>query len=197
MNVTARGVVDYCRSRGIASDSLLAAVGIAPSLIAQAGARLEAEQAFALWDQAGRATGDPLIAHRVAGILPFGTYRIADYLLLTGSTPRDSLQKFIRSFPLVNNAFEIYLSASRGAAHLQIHNPFAPEGPSHFYVEFIYSMIFERLRFASGVDWSPKEISFKRSAFHREGTYHPLFRCPVRFNGSENRMTLAKEIADL
>src|SRR5436190_23009540 len=109
-NVTARGVVDYCRSRGIASDGLLSAAGIPPSLIAQAGARLSAEQAFAIWDHAERATGDPFIAQRVADILPFGTYRIADYLLLTGATPRDSLEKFIRSFPLINNAFGMHLS---------------------------------------------------------------------------------------
>jgi AraC-like DNA-binding protein len=196
-NVTARGVVDYCRRRGIASDGLLAAAGIPPSLMVEAGTRLPAEQALALWEQAERATGDPLIAQHVTGILPFGTYRIADYLLLTGATPRDSLQKFIRSFPLVNNAFEMYLSPSRGGAQLQIHSPYAPEGPSHFYVEFIFSMIFSRLRLAAGVDWRPKEVCFAHPASDRVKTHHPVFRCPVRFNGSENRMTLSREIADM
>jgi len=196
-NVTARGVVDYCRSRGIASDGLLSAAGISPSLIAQAGARLSAEQAFALWDEAKRATGDPLIAHHVIGVLPFGTYRIADYLLLTGATPRDSLQKFIRSFPLVNNVFEMHLSASRGAAHLQLHSPYAPEGSAHFYIEFIFSMILARLRLGAGVDWHPKEVCFARPGHHRGATYHPMFGCPVRFNGSENRMILTRESADM
>jgi hypothetical protein len=120
------------------------------SLIAQAGARLSAEQAFALWDQAKRATGDPFIAQHVIGVLPFGTYRIADYLLLTGATPRDSLQKFVRSFPLVNNVFEMHLATWRGGAHLQLHSPYAPDGPSHFYVEFIFSMILARLRLPPG-----------------------------------------------
>jgi len=196
-NVTARGVVDYCRSRGIASEGLLAAAGIAPSLMAQAGARLSAEQAFALWGQAERATRDPLIAQHVIGVLPFGTYRIADYLLLTGATPRDSLQKFIRSFPLVNNAFEMQLSASRSGAHLQLHSPYAPDGPSHFYVEFIFSMIFERLRFAAGVDWRPKEVCFTQPAPEDSGTHHPMFRCPVHFSESENRMTLSRETAEM
>jgi AraC-like DNA-binding protein len=166
-------------------------------LLAQAGTRLSAEQAFALWDEAERATGDPMIAQHVTGILPFGTYRIADYLLLTGATPRDSLQKFIRSFPLVNNAFEIYLSVSRGGVHLQIHSPYEPQGASHFYVEFIFSMILGRLRFAAGADWRPKEVCFVPPAPHGVAIHDPVFRCPVRFNGSENRMTLTRETADM
>jgi AraC-like DNA-binding protein len=196
-NVTARGVVDYCRTRGIASDGLLAAAGISPSLIAQVGSRLSAEQAFALWDEAERATNDPLIAQHVTGILPFGTYRIADYLLLTGATPRDSLQKFIRSFPLVNNAFEVHLSASRGGLHVQIHSPYEPAGASHLYLEFIFSMIFARLRLAAGVDWRPREVCFVHPAPRSAEPYHPVFRCPVRFDESENRMTLTREIADM
>lgn len=78
------------------SDSLLAAAGIAPAQVAVPGSRLSAEQAFALWEEARRATGEPLIAEHVTGLLPFGSHRIADYLLMTGSTPREALQKFIR-----------------------------------------------------------------------------------------------------
>lgn len=196
-NVTPKGVLDFCRSRGIATERLLSAAGVPPALISEPGARLPAEQAFALWDEAERATGDPLIAEHVTEILPFGTYRIADYLLLTGATPRDSLQKFIRSYPLVNGAFEMQLSASRSGMHLQIQSPYAPEGPSHFYVEFIFSMIFARLRFAAGMDWSPKEVCFSHSVPRRIDRYHPMFRCPVRFNNADNRMTLSREIADM
>ena len=196
-NVTARGVVEFCRSRGIAAEGLLAAAGISPVLMSLPGSRLPAEQAFALWDEAERATGDPWIAEHVTSILPFGTYRIADYLLLTGATPRDSLQKFIRSFPLVNGAFEMHLSASRAGAHLQLDSPYAPEGPSHFYVEFIFSMVLARLRFAAGVDWHPKEVCFAHAAPDHPETCRPMFHCPVRFNESENRMTLAKEVADM
>jgi len=196
-NVTSRGVIDFCRSRGIPSDGLLAAAGIRPSLISEPGSRLPAEQVFALWDEAERATDDPLIAEHVSDFLPFGTYRIADYLLLTGATPRDALQKFIRSFPLVNGAFEMQLTTSRAGMNLQIHGPYAPEGPSHFHVEFIFSMIVARLRFAAGADWRPKEICFAHPAPHRMDRYRPMFRCPVLFNGSDNRMTLTREIADM
>jgi len=176
---------------------LLAAAGIAPAQVAVPGSRLSAEQAFALWEEAQRATAEPLIAEHVTALLPFGAYRIADYLLMTGSTPREALQKFIRSFPLVNGAFQLQLSSSGSGTHLELHNPYAPEGSSRFYVEFIFSMIFARLRLAAGVDWSPREICFAHPSPPGIGTYHPTFRCQVRFNESVNRMVLEKDFADI
>jgi AraC-like DNA-binding protein len=196
-NVTPRGVVEYCRSRGVSPEDLLAAAQVPSTLISVPGSRLSAEQAFALWEEASRATSDPLIAEHVIRVLPFGTYRIADYLLLTGATPRDSLKKFIRSFPLVNSAFELQVSTTRGGMHLEICNPYGPEGPSHFYVEFIFSMIFARLRLAAGVDWRPKEICFTHPAPKGMKDYHPTFCCPARFKESMNRMTLEREVADM
>src|SRR6185295_4055857 len=77
------------------------------------------------------------------------------------------------------------------------HSPYAAEGPSHFYVEFIFSMIYARLRFAAGVNWQPKEVCFAHAAPACKGTYQSVFQCPVRFSGSDNRMTLAREIADM
>jgi hypothetical protein len=189
-NVTPRGVIAYCIGRGVPSDSLLAAAGIAPAQVAVPGSRLPAEQAFALWEQAQRATGEPLIAEHVTGLLPFGSYRIADYLLMTGPTPREALQKLIRSFPLVNGAFQLQLTSSGSGTHLELHSPYAAEGPSRFYVEFTFAMIFARLRLAAGVDWSPKEICFAHSSPPGVGASHPTFLCKARFNESVNRMVL-------
>jgi AraC-like DNA-binding protein len=76
-------------------------------------------------------------------------------------------------------------------------SPYAPEGPSRFYVEFIFSMIFARLRLAASVDWRPKEVCFTHPAPPGIDTYHPTFHCPARFNESVNRMTLEKDVADM
>jgi AraC-like DNA-binding protein len=64
-------------------------------------------------------------------------------------------------------------------------------------VEFIFSMIFERLRFAAGTNWQPKEVCFARPAAEGFGSNHSVFGCPVRFAASENRMTLSRESADM
>ena len=99
-NVTPRGVVNFCRSRGIASEDLLAAAGISAMLVSLPGSRLSAEQAFALWDEAERATGRAPncgTRHQHPSV-----WNIPDRGLPPAhgqATRRDSLQKFIRSFP--------------------------------------------------------------------------------------------------
>jgi AraC-like DNA-binding protein len=189
-------VIDFCVSHGVSSDALLAAAGIAPDQMAP-GSRVSAEQAFALWEEAQRATGVPQIAEHVTRLLPVGAYRIADYLLMTGLTPRDSLEKFIRSFPLVNGAFQLNLVSSRTGARLEINSHYDPEGPASFYVEFIFSMIFARLRLAAGVDWRPKEMVFRHASPPGIDVYHPTFGCPVRFDQSVNQMILEKDFEDM
>ena len=196
-NVTAKAVMDFCVSRGVRSEGLLAAAGIPPGLLAVPGARLPAEQAVALWGEARSVTGDPLIAEHVTHRLPFGAYRIADYQLLTGATPRDSLQRFIRGFPLVNGAFQLQLTSSRAGVHLELHSPYPPEGPSRFYVEFIFAMILARLRLAAGVAWSPKMVCFAHPLHPDDAAYHPTFCCEARFNESVNQMVLDREFADM
>jgi len=196
-NVTPKGVVDFCRTRGVAPDGLLAAAGMSPDLVRVPGSRVSAEQAFALWGEARKATDDPFIAEHVSSFLPFGAYRIADYLLVTGATPRDSLQKFIRNFPLVNSAFELRLSSAGDGVHLELHSPFEAEGPSSFYVEFIFSMIFARLRLACTLDWRPKEIWFAHPAPEGVGAVHPTFGCPARFNEPVNQMVLELDFAEM
>lgn len=194
-NVTPRGVVDFCLSRGVSRDGLLTAAGIPPALVTVPGSRVTAEQAFALWGAAGRATGDPQLAEHVANFLPFGSYRIADYLLVTGATPRDALQKFIRSFPLVNGAFQLQLASSKAGTHLELHSPYDAEGPSRFYVEFIFAMIFARLRFAAGGDWRPKEVWFAHPSPPGIGAHHSSFGCRVRFNAPINQLVLDSNFA--
>ncbi|HEX4996794.1 MAG TPA: AraC family transcriptional regulator [Terriglobia bacterium] len=196
-NITPRGVVDFCVSRGVASDGLLAAAGISPAQVAVPGSRITAEQAFTLWDEAQRATGDTLIAEHVTNLLPFGVYRIADYLLMTGATPRDSLEKFIRSFPLVNGAFQLQLTSSRSGARLELHSLYEPEGSARHYVEFIFSMIFARLRMAAGFDWRPKEVVFVHPSPPGMEAYHPTFGCPARFNESVNQMVLERDFVEM
>jgi AraC-like DNA-binding protein len=195
-NVTPRGVIDFCMSHGVSSDVLLARAGIAPDQMAP-GSRVAVEQAFALWEEAQRATGVAHIAEHVTRVLPLGAYRIADYLLMTGATPRDSLVKFIRSFPLVNGAFQLNLASSRTGARLEICSRYDPEGPARFYVEFIFSMIFARLRLAAGVDWRPKEMVFTHASPTGMDNYHPTFDCPARFNESVNQMVLEKDFEDM
>src|ERR1044071_7810434 len=156
VNVCPRAIVDLCASRGVPSDGLVAMAGIPPRLIAEPDARLPVQQALSLWSEAQKTTGEPLLADQVARSLPFGAYKVADYLLGTALTPRDALQKLIRFMPLINRAFELRLTPCKGGTSLELHNQYDSDEPSRLYVEFAFALIQHRLRFAAGMDWHPK-----------------------------------------
>ena len=196
-NVTPRAILKFCTARGMATDGVLSAVGIPPSLIADPDARVPVQQAIALWNEAERLTGDRSIASHTVEFLPFGAYRILDYLLAAGSTPREGLTRFIRNFRLANAAFELRLTSQNGRPSLELHNPFHFDEPSRLYVEFVFVAIQSRLRFATGVDWQPTEVHFSHPAAPRCPDHHQTFHCPVRFNEPINQMLLDDMLLDI
>lgn len=189
-NTTSRAILRLCGARGVATEGLLSAARIPRQLIADPDARLPIQQVFALWEEAQKATDDGLIASHTVELLPFGAYRIIDYLLAAGSTPREGLTRFSRNFRLVNGGFELQLTSPNGRPSLELHNPFDHEGPSRLYVEFVFLAIQSRLRFTTGVDWHPQEVHFTHLRPPRCPDHHQTFHCPVRFNAPTNRMLL-------
>jgi hypothetical protein len=77
-NISSRAIVEFCASRGVPSERLLAAAGIPAEQISEPRARISAERVFALWEEGQKATHDALIAEHVAGLVPFGAYAIGD-----------------------------------------------------------------------------------------------------------------------
>jgi len=195
-NISSRAIVGFCASRGVPSERLLAAAGIPAEQISGPRARISAERVFALWEEGQKATHDALIAEHVAGFVPFGAYTIGDSLLAAGPTPRQALQKLIRTFPLVNGAFELQLTRQGAESGLELRNPYDPKGPSRLYVEFFFALILSRLRYATGVDSRPKEIWFTHPATLQSSDCHPMFQCRVLFNQPLNQMVLETEFLD-
>jgi len=194
-NVSSRAIVNFCVSKGVASDRLLAAAGISQNLIDEPGARISADQVFALWQEAQNATGDALIAEHVAGLVPFGAYAIGDYLLAAGPTPQQALDKLIRVFGLVNGAFELRLESCGPGSSLELGNPYDCEAAS-LHVEFFFALLLSRLRYTAGIDWHPREVLFTHPSPSRCPDYHHIFQCRVRFSQPVNRMVLEREFLE-
>jgi AraC-like DNA-binding protein len=64
-------------------------------------------------------------------------------------------------------------------------------------VEFAFALIQHRLRFATGVDWHPKEVCFTHPPPSWSSDYHPTFQCRVRFQESVNRMVIEGDFLEM
>jgi AraC-like DNA-binding protein len=196
-NVSCRAIIDLCLSRGLPSDELLAAAGIAQGLIREPGGRISTDQVFSLWKAAAQETHDPLIAQDVARLLPFGAYSIGDYLLAAGPTPRLALTKLGRILPLLNTAFDVRMTTRGAESGLELHNHYESEAPSRMHVEFILALVQSRLRYVAGIDWRPREIWFTHPPPRQFADYDRAFQCRVRFNQPVNQMVVDTGFLDL
>ena len=102
LSVASRAVLEACRRLGVDADAVMARAGVARSEIDDPDARLTGAQADAVWREAFAVAGDPQLALHAAEALPFGAYRVLDYLGTTGPTLGEGLRRVAEYFPLVD-----------------------------------------------------------------------------------------------
>lgn len=172
--------------------SLLSDVGIKDKLIKDADARIPFEQVFTLWVEAQRRTGDEMIALHTAELLPFGAFKVVDYILATSSTPREGLNKVSCCYGLINGAFNLQLRTQKDQAHFELHSSIDPKSLPRQYIEYIFASVLIRLRFATGMNLIPREINLTYSPPQIIAEYHRVFQAPLRFNQPVNQLVFER-----
>jgi AraC-like DNA-binding protein len=196
-NITPNAILKLCAERGVSSERLLSASRIQKGEITSFDARISAEHAFTLWEEAQKLTGDGMIAEHTTSYLPFGAFRLLDYLLATSSTAREGLTALVKNFRLVNCAFDLELTFKSGRSKLELHSPFDAQGPARLYVEFVFAAVQSRLRLASGSSWHPLQVRFAHDAPRNVCDYRRVFQCPVLFNEPVNQMLIEDQLLDI
>lgn len=196
-NITPRAILNICLNRGVDITSLLSDVGMDHRLIEDPNARIPIEQVVTLWSEAQKRTGDEMIALHTAEHLPFGAYKVIDYLIDNSSTPREALNNISRYLPLITTAFELLLRMQKDQVHLELHDRTNSERLTSQYVEYIVTNILVRLRLATGVKWAPAEINLTYLAPRNIAEYYRLFQAPIRFNQPVNRLILDPRLLDI
>src|SRR5262249_10519724 len=111
--ITPRIIVMECARYGISQDKLLREAGLSIDSIPSPSGQFPLDIMHSLWDSAMRLTGDAMFALHAAERVPFGAYRVLDYLLAASSTPRDALMRSSRCFGCMNNTFRLSLGSHR------------------------------------------------------------------------------------
>jgi AraC-like DNA-binding protein len=187
LTVSSRALLAACERLGIDTDRLLDAAGVTRAVIDDPDARIAVTQARSLWAAAYAASGDPDLSLHAAEALPFGAYKVVDYLSAAAPTIGDALGKIARYFPLVNTAVELRIEA-QGLEVVSVSEAAPLTRP---YVEYTLAAVYLRTRAttAAGYALDRVELAFAAPPSHAE--HERIFGCPVRFGAAHNRMTLA------
>ena len=192
LSVASRAVLDACVRLGLDADALLEAAGLGRAEVYDADARLPAEAADALWRHAYEAAGDPRLALHAAEALPFGAYKVLDFVAAHAPTVGEGLRRVARYFPLVDGRarLEILADDPGDAVSVEMQSSRGPIAPPA--QEYTLAALVLRLRASAGIAWALQAVELAFPRPDDAGEHQRIFGCPVRFGQARARLWIPR-----
>lgn len=140
--------------RGVDRAALLARHGLSDATLADPDARLPAATALAVWDDAIERSGEPELAVLAAVELPFGAYRVVDYLCAHASTLGESYEQLVATFRIIHDSARLSLAPRDGAVVLGFSLPDGSPAPAR-YVDYTLAAAVDRINRVSATPVHP------------------------------------------
>ncbi|MDX2089441.1 MAG: AraC family transcriptional regulator [Kofleriaceae bacterium] len=192
LTVSSRALLLACARLGIDTTRILDAAGITRAVLEDPDARIAVHQAKTLWAVAYEVSGDPELALHAAEALPFGAYKVVDYLAAAAPSVGEALRSVSRYFPLINTAVELPLEPESERVHLCVRASADPAVLTRAYVEYTLAAVYLRTRDATGTGYALDGVDIAFPAPTSSAEHARIFGCPVRFGATYNRMTVAR-----
>ncbi len=196
LSVSSRAMIDACARLGLDTTAILAAAGLDRTAIEDPETRIPVEQMQALWRAAYTVSNDPNLALHAIEVVPFGAYRVIDFLAASAPTIGEGIAKVADYFPLVNSAVRLRYDVGDEAVHVTLEAPSRPSLITRPYAEYTLAAILLRTRVATNQRFQLQQVVFghPRPADVRE--HERIFECPLVFDGDACRMVVARAVWD-
>ena len=174
-------------ARGFDTSELLERVGIARSTLDDADARIPGRTALELWSALIERTGDPALHLSAPTQLPFGAYRVIDYLVGASSTVGEGIERFARFFRLIADA--VALRVERSDDEIRFCFDMVDGGPTPaLYVDYVFAALVGRIRMKIRPELEVHRVDLRRPRPTVTAPYEERFRAPVRFGADRDRL---------
>ena len=195
--ISAKILIDECCRRGLSKQKLLQEIGLSPESIATPAGKVPISKMLILWDCIARYIKNPKFPFHAAAGVPFGTYRVLDYMFAASANPQEALIRSGRCFCLINNAFLLSLRLHANCAYLELHSASASTDLPRAYAQYILMNYLVRLRLVTQANLNPAEVCLSgRSQCHSQ-EFERGFNAPVRFGHSVNCLVFPRELMEL
>jgi len=175
-----RAVVEAAARHGVDRGQLLRDHQLAESTLADPDSRLPVNQVNALWLDAMSRSGQPDLPVIAAIELPWGAYRVIDYLCANSKSLGEGMAQLSRVFRIVNDTVRIPVELDEaGGATVRIERPDGGVIPS-MYVDYALTACLFRFRYVTGVEVHPI-VRLRRKAPANIEPHHRAFGPRVLF----------------
>ena len=190
-------MIDACARLGLDTAQILAAARLDTATLHDPDARIPVEQSEALWRKAYELSGDPHLAlHAIEG-LPFGSYRVIDFLASSAPTIGAALAKVSDYFPIIHDVVRLPYAVGDRQVTFAAEAPSRPSTISRPYAEYVLAAVFLRSRIATNQRFPLMRVEFSHPRPAEISEHERIFECPIRFDAEACRMVIARDVWDM
>ena len=180
-------MVRAAAARGGDPHVVLQELGVDPASLEDPDARLPAPTVLAVWNALRAATGDSTLQLIAPAALPFGAYRIIDYLVAASATVGDGVRRFAQYFGLIAEEVTLRVEAEAGDYCLVLAR--ADGGPvPPVYVDYVFAALVTRIRMRIRPGLVVAGVELRQPEPSAAARYHEVFQAPIRFGAPADRL---------
>lgn len=174
-------------SRGFETRDLLAASGLARETVEDPDARLPGPTVLALWNGLRERSGDPALQLVAPVVLPFGAYRVIDYMVDASATVGEGVRRFARFFGLIADGMRLRVEADGDEHRLDLARADGGAVPA-LYVDYVFAALVGRIRMKIRPALRVRRVELRQPAPADAAPYAACFLAPVRFGAAGDRL---------
>ena len=180
-------MVRAAQARGFGTEDLLQKAGLTCASLEDPDARIPGSTVVALWNALRERTGDYALQLAAPVALPFGGYRVIDYLVATSPTVGEGLGRFARFFELIAHGATLSMGAGPNERRLVLASADGGAVPP-VYVDYVFAALVGRIRMRIRRNLEVLRVDLRQPRPTWAQAYEDTFRAPVVFGAQADRL---------
>jgi AraC-like DNA-binding protein len=185
-------MVRAAEARGVQTADVLAGAGVSGTQLDDPDARLSYSQAMAIWSALRDRADDDALQLAAPFTLPWGTYRVIDYVVTASATVGDGVVRFARFFGLITDAVTLSIGRDGECNYLRIDMANGDPAPP-MYVDYVFAALVSRVRLRMRSELRLLGVELRQPEPKDTTPYRALFQAPIRFGATADQLSFADE----
>lgn len=185
-------MVRTAEARGIETVDLLKDAGLTREFLEDRDAHIPAPTVLRVWNALRERTADPALQLAAPASLPWGAYRVIDYIVAASATLGEGIDRFARFFGLIAQAVTLRIDRDEKEYRLSLAMADGRPVPP-VYVDYVFSALVTRIRMRIRPDVVVRRVELRQPEPAATAPYEDLFRAPVSFGAAEDRLCFSVE----
>lgn len=179
-------------ARGISTGDLLAAMGLTREALEDPDARLPGPAVLSIWNALRERTRDPFLQLAAPTSLPFGAYRVIDYLVAASATVGEGILRFARFFGLIADGVVLRIERQDGEHCLSLTMAEGRPVPA-VYVDYVFAALVNRIRMRIRRDLQVRRVELRQVEPPGASAHEEVFDAPVHFGTGTDRLCFGND----